>query len=80
MDETDGALSDLARQLTEAVGTANEAQEAALLAAVRVGQLLHQVKTQLRHKHWAAWLKENCGLTEQAASRYAAVLHKWERG
>lgn len=72
-----GTLEDLAQHLDAALVNAAETEHSALLAAVEVGRLVARVKGQLRHKRWATWLKERCGITPQTAERYLLLAQKW---
>jgi hypothetical protein len=70
-------LAEAARQINEAHRECADAVTAAVPHALRVGELLLQVKKRVRRGRWRAWVRGNCAFSSRtcwAYMRLARVL------
>lgn len=76
---TSSSLLDLASQINQEHDACEQAYRSGLDHARRAGNLLNQVKSQLRHGQWLTWLAENCSLAERTAQAYMRVDREWAK-
>lgn len=69
-------LSDLSRQINDAVQEANSSATRAMTAALRAGQLLAEAKMAVPHGEWEAWLTNNCNVAPRTAQAYMRLSRK----
>jgi Protein of unknown function (DUF3102) len=55
-----------------------EAARTSIGKAIRIGELLTQVRSTLKHGEWLPWLKENVGFSRQTADNYRRIYEKRE--
>ena len=73
------SLLDLASQINQEHDACEQAYRSGLDHARRAGNLLNQVKIQIRHGQWLSWLAENCSISERTAQAYMRVDREWAK-
>lgn len=69
----DNSHSEQARQIAVLHNELGTLAKSALLKAVKIGQLLTQVKASLKHGEWLPWIEANLPFTDQTARNYIGV-------
>jgi hypothetical protein len=68
-------------QLAERINSEHEATEANARASIQharaAGELLLQVKAQVGHGNWLAWVQHHCQFSERMARRYMKIADRW---
>src|SRR5947209_3478429 len=73
----DASLADLARRINAEYERHEAAQRASVKHALALGQMLLEVKRQVGHGGWLAWLKANVPFSERKARNYARLAREW---
>ena len=69
-------FDELADQINEAHRLAQEHAESAIDYAFRVGDLLLQAKSEVKHGKWLPWLRDNVQFSERTAQTYMRLYDK----
>lgn len=76
-------LLDLAAQINQEHDACEQAYRSGLEHARKAGNLLNQVKAQVKsqfgHGRWLPWLAENCRVAERTAQAYMRIDREWAR-
>jgi len=72
-------VRDLANKINEHHASAIAAARSAIEHAIAAGGLLAQVKAELPHGQWGAWLAENFAGSERTASNYMRLYRNHDR-
>src|SRR5258706_1289586 len=62
--------------IQEIIRLHNEAKEEFMVRAIRIGELLHEVKGQLKHGEYQSWVSKNLSFTPRTALNYVNLFVK----
>src|SRR5262249_10970346 len=68
----------LARQINEEHGQAEEELRSGILHARSAGEILLRVKDRLQHGEWLPWVRANLQFSERTAQNYMRIARRWE--
>jgi hypothetical protein len=71
----ESSLAEIAAAIAAAHADCETALRDSVRHAIRVGELLIQVKTRLGHGNWLPWLSANCPFSERTAQTYMRMAN-----